>query len=252
MASFLFKNTNIIIISLITSCTAFDIFSILNSPSKPRRRISQIDLDYFDPAYCPEEHLHNSNDPRRLQFGTTASGTPSPTNVVTLAPTPDASTLYVSDTEPYILVDFNNHVSWDYANSYCVNELNSTLASVWDNRTTRINESAQIDLMSTICAGDGTEAHPGAVDGSSCWFGLRFYNDGGEYFEWNNGQLLDPDSETNWEPGTDVPTAFYFQLMAEDTVSGIYSVAHSFVYSVHSQPLCALSVLCGGLRQWRR
>ena len=182
--------------------------------TKPRRRIQQIDLDYFDPASCPEpeKYVQNPHIPRRLQFGTTAEGTPSPTGTTTPGPTPDASLLFRTDTEPYILVDFNNHISWDDANAYCQEQLNSTLASVWNNRIDRITEEDQIKLMNTLCKGDPDNPvnHPGA-NGASCWIGLRYYDDGAEFFQWiSNNQYLDPD-DGDWIPGTTAPTAFTFQ-----------------------------------------
>ena len=164
----------------------------------------------------------NASDPRRLQFDTTLSSatTPSPTEV-TLPPTP-IDTLYISNTDPYTLVDFKIPVSWDYANQYCNDRLNTTLASVWRNQTTRLSEMEQINLMAFLCKGNGSTQYPGAHQGgqaSTCWIGLRYYQSGSEFFRWiQNGQFLDDDSETFWQPGTDPPTAYFFQAYNEHTV----------------------------------
>ena len=176
-------------------------------------------------------------DPRRLQFDTTSSfvTTPSPTEV-TLPPTP-IDTLYISDTDPYILVDFKNPVSWNYANQYCIDRLNSTLASVWRNETTRLSEMEQIKLMAFLCKGNGSTQYPGAYEGgqaSWCWIGLRYYQSGSEFFRWiSNGQFLDDDSETFWQPGTDPPTAYFFQAYNEDTV-----------WIMYCGLLCCSTILC--------
>ena len=126
--------------------------------------------------------------------------------------------MYRSVDEPYILVDFGNPVTWDEAASYCENQLGSQLAGVWRNQTTVYSEQEQIDLMVTLCEGDGTAEHPGAGE-DSCWIGLRYYQTGSEFFRWlANGQYLDDDSLTHWIPGTNPPTAYFFQAYGEDTV----------------------------------
>ena len=152
-------------------------------------------------------------DPRRLQFDTTSDTTHNPTVLATPGPTPDVSSLVISSDEPYIFVDFGNPISWDDADAYCASQLGTSLASVWANQTTRLSEQEQIDLMKSLCtAGVGTTDN-------ACWIGLRYYDvTGSEYFQYQNGQYVDDNRLTDWQPGTTVPDAYFFQTYNEETV----------------------------------
>lgn len=154
---------------------------------------------------------------RRMQFTTTTSGPP--TEPPSMPPTPLGSTLAREDTNPYIYVDFGQHISYDSANTFCVEQLGTHLAAVDKLQEDRLNQTEQINLMVEMCQGSGDANHYDS-DHADCWIGLE-YNpidapDTTTLFEWENGQSLNP-SETFWRPGTNTPTAFTF-ISGETTV----------------------------------
>ena len=86
---------------------------------------------------------------RRMQFSTTTSGPP--TEPPSMPPTPLGSSLDKDDTMPWVYVDFGQHISWASANTFCQEQLGTHLASVDRLNEERINETAQIDLMTAMC-----------------------------------------------------------------------------------------------------
>lgn len=189
---------------------------------------------------------------RRMQFTTTLSGPP--TDQPSMPPTPLGSTIPRDNTLPYIYVDFGHHISWDSANTFCQEQLGTSLASVWRNQTSRISEQEQIDLMKNMCNGKGDADLGKSIvsnDHPDCWIGLK-YRESTTLFRWENGQNLEPDGSPNgasityWRPGTETPTAFYF-LDGQVTVCAVSmyipSVLSMYIPSVFSNPFLLNSEL---------
>ena len=180
-----------------------------------RPPVDEETFDYIDTDLSAEDLEQR----RRMQFTTTTSGPP--TEPPSMPPTPLGSTVYRDNTNPYVYVDFETHISWDSANEFCEDQIGTQLASVDRLNMTRINETEQIDLMVEMCKGKGnaTEYYS---DHPDCWIGLK-YSPSTTLFEWKNGQSLDPPtnpngaSQTGWRPGKNTPTAFTF-LSGETTV----------------------------------